>query len=359
MPELRRDPIIDRWVIIAENRGARPGAFVAGMSLGPPPREAAFSPLTGAIAPHATEVCPFCPGNEHETPPATFVLHDETSRPDVTGWRVRIVPNKYPALLAEKAALAEPPPGRAGSSEPLLCVRAAAVGVHEVIVDTPRHIMTVGELSDRELTDSLAATRLRLQALRGQTDLAHALVFRNVGRAAGSTREHVHGQLMATRQVASLVRAELAGAKQYFDEHRQCVFCRVIEDELAHHERVVCESPAFVALCPFASRLPYETWILPKRHASHFEQIAVEDLADLASLTRGTIAKIERLSQPPAYNLIFHSSPFDSLSIEHYHWHIEIIPRLTIPAGFEWGSGWTVNPVSPETAAGVLRAMDG
>jgi UDPglucose--hexose-1-phosphate uridylyltransferase len=355
MPELRRDPILDRWVIIAENRGERPGAFVAGMSMALPPRDVAFSPLTDAIAPRPTDVCPFCPGNEHETPPATFVLHDEPGQTDVRGWRVRIVPNKYPALLAEEAALAEPPLGRAGSSEPALCVRAPAVGVHEVIVDTPRHIMTVGELSDSELTDSLAATRLRLQALRHQTDLAHALVFRNVGRAAGSTREHVHGQLMATRQVVSLVQAELTAAKQYFDERRQCVFCRVIEDELAHNERVVCESPAFIALCPYASRLPYETWILPKRHASHFEQIAVEDLADLTSLTRGTIAKIERLSQPPAYNLIFHSSPFDSLSIEHYHWHIEIIPRLTIPAGFEWGSGWTVNPVSPETAARVLR----
>jgi UDPglucose--hexose-1-phosphate uridylyltransferase len=353
MPELRRDPIIDRWVIIAENRGTRPGAFVDGALFDLP-----LAPRAPSAIADEADVCPFCPGNERETPPATFELRDDAGRPDVAGWRVRIVPNKYPALIDETVA-----DSWRGSDfsprPPSLFATAAAAGVHEVIIDTPRHVATVGELTDGELSESLLATRARLQSLRRRTELAHALVFRNVGRAAGATREHIHSQLMATQGVASLVRAELEGAKQFFDEHRQCVFCRMIAEERVLAQRVVCESAKFIGLCPYASRFPYEMWILPKQHASHFEQIAVEDLDDLARLARGTTARIERLSQPAAYNLIFHTSPFDSLAIEHYHWHIEIIPRLTIPAGFEWGSGWGVNPVSPETAAGVLRRLDG
>jgi UDPglucose--hexose-1-phosphate uridylyltransferase len=353
MPELRRDPILDRWVIIAENRGERPGAFAAGAAFEMP--WSALPPALSADARGAADVCPFCPGNEHETPPAVFVLPGDAGQAGAPGWRVRIVPNKYPALVEEEV---ESSRGSARPSEPSLFVAAPAAGVHEVIVDSPRHVTALGELTDAEFADSLVATRLRLQALRRQTDLAHALVFKNVGRSAGATLEHVHSQLMALRDVAALVKAEIQAAKRYFDEHRQCVFCRMIDDELAGTKRVICDSPLFVALCPYASRFPYETWILPRRHGGHFDQIAVEDLADLASLARGVIVRIERLSQPAAYNLIFHTSPFDSLSIEHYHWHIEIIPRLTIPAGFEWGSGWAVNPVSPETAAGVLRAMD-
>jgi UDPglucose--hexose-1-phosphate uridylyltransferase len=324
------------------------------MPLGPTQRTLAIAPPPDSIAAQAIDVCPFCPGHESETPPATLVLPDGVHPPGDAGWRVRIVPNKYPALIDE-AALAATPRGSGQSTEPLHFAMPAA-GIHEVIIDTPRHITTLGELTDAELVDSLAATRLRLRAICSSTHLAHALVFRNVGRAAGATREHIHSQLMVTREVGSLARAELEAAKRYFDEHRQCVFCRLIDEERAHGKRLICESAAFIGLCPFASRFPYETWILPRRHASHFEQLDVEDLDDLAKLTRGIVAKIERLSHSPAYNLIFHTSPFDSLSIEHYHWHIEIIPRLTIPAGFEWGSGWAVNPVSPETAAGVLRA---
>jgi len=359
MPELRRDPIIDRWVIIAENRGERPGAFAAGLPE-PLSRQDSFTERSSENTPNAADICPFCPGNERETPPATFELRADPGRPDAPGWRVRIVPNKYPALIDKDAGLAVPSRGSVDlSAESSLFISAPAAGVHEVLIDTPRHITVLGELTNAELADSLAATRLRLQAIRRQTDLVHALVFRNVGRAAGATREHLHSQLMATHDVASLVRAELEGAKRFFADCRRCVFCRMIDEEGTLNKRVVSESRAFIALCPYASRFPYEICILPKEHASHFEQTAVEDLADLANLTRGTIAKIERLSQPPAYNLIVHTSPFDSLSIEHYHWHIEIIPRLTIPAGFEWGSGWAVNPVSPETAAEVLRGMDG
>ena len=343
MPELRRDPIVDRWVIIAENRAARPGALVAHDSPGPP-----------AIA--SVEPCPFCPGNEAETPPEVFELRNPTNDPNPRDWRVRVVPNKYPALVSETAS--QPDRGTYAPRYPdaeSLFAAVPAFGVHEVIIDTPRHVTTVGELTNDEFADSLTALRARLEALRHQPDLKHALVFKNVGRAAGATREHLHSQLMAGKLVPPLVAEELRGAKRFYDQHRQCVFCRMIDDERSSGERIVGESEAFVALCPFASRFVYEMWILPKGHASHFGSINDGDLADLANLARRAIARIESLSRPPAYNLVIHTTPFDSLATEHYHWHMEVFPRLTIAAGFEWGSGCAVNPISPEAAARVLR----
>ena len=160
---------------------------------------------------------------------------------------------------------------------------------------------------------------------------------------------------MAGELIPPLVEEEIRGSRRFFDEHGQCVFCRMIEEELTLGLRIVCESASFVVVCPYASRFPYEMCILPKLHASHFESHGDEDLTDLAKLTRCAIAKIERLFQPVAYNLVLHNSPFDGAAIEHYHWHIEVLPHLTIPAGFEWGSGCAVNPVSPESAAAVLR----
>jgi UDPglucose--hexose-1-phosphate uridylyltransferase len=347
MPELRRDPIVDRWVIIAENRAARPGALVNASDS---PRE----PTTAGL-----ETCPFCPGYESETPPAVFALRGHANDPNASDWRVRVVPNKYPALVSETAS--QPDRGtyvpRSPGPESLFAA-APAFGVHEVIIDTPRHVTTVGQLTNEEFADSLTAVRARLEALRHDLRLKHAIVFKNVGCAAGATREHLHSQLMASNLVPPLVAAELRGAERFYDTYRQCVFCRMIDDECASGERVVDQSSAFVALCPFASRFAYEMWILPKGHASHFGSINDGDLADLANLARRAIARIESLLRSPAYNLVIHTTPFDSLAIEHYHWHMEVFPRLTIAAGFEWGSGCAVNPVSPEAAARVLRTFD-
>jgi UDPglucose--hexose-1-phosphate uridylyltransferase len=344
MPELRRDPIVDRWVIIAENRATRPGALLDATD----PR--GVPPIAGF------EMCPFCPGNEAETPPEVFALRTHSNNLNSPGWRVRVVPNKYPALVRETAS----PPDRGtyvprSPSAESLFAAAPAFGVHEVIIDTPRHVTTVGQLTDEEFADSFAAIRARLEALRREPDLKHALVFKNVGRPAGATREHLHSQLMAGNLVPPLVTEELRGAARFYDQHRQCVFCRMIDDERNARERIVGESGAFVAFCPFASRFAYEMWILPKEHGASFGSINDGDLADLASFARRAIAKIESLSRLPAYNLVIHTTPFDSLAIEHYHWHMEIFPRLTIAAGFEWGSGCAVNPVSPEAAARVLR----
>jgi UDPglucose--hexose-1-phosphate uridylyltransferase len=346
MPEFRHDPIDNRWVIIAESRAARPGAFTTSVGWAVPtiPTEQTHAPVGTA---HPT--CPFCPGNERETPPEVFALRAGDSKANSPGWRVRVVPNKYPALAMELA----PVPAQ---EAPSLFSSFPAIGVHEVIIDTPRHLGTIAELTDGEFTESWFAIRSRLHALRELASLKHALVFKNVGRASGASIEHVHSQLMATQTITPLVAEELRGAKNYFDAHSQCAFCQMIEAERSAGARLVAESLGFIALCPYASRFAYETWVLPRRHQSHFEATGDGDLADLASFSRGIIGKIERLCQPPAYNLILHTSPFDTTALDHYHWHIEVIPRLTISGGFEWGSGCFANPVSPENAAAVLRS---
>jgi len=354
MPELRRDPILDRYVIIAENRAARPGAFAAGVDAGwaVPTIAKSAEPLVGTAHP----TCPFCPGNERETPHEVFSLRDTASEPDQPGWRVRVVPNKYPALESEMESRRH-----RGTDVPRspFFQASPATGVHEVIVDTPRHVTTVGELSDTEFSEVLSVVRSRLLALRQDPRLKYALVFKNVGRAGGASIEHLHAQLMATDRVPPLVADELRSASVFFNEFRQCLFCRMIETEREQGIRVVAESAAFIAFCPYASRFAYEMWILPKGHASHFESTAMEEIADLASFARRAIDTIERLSRPTAYNFFLHSSPFDSVAIEHYHWHIEVVPRLTITAGYEWGSGCAINPVSPETAAAALRVLVG
>jgi UDPglucose--hexose-1-phosphate uridylyltransferase len=346
MPELRHDPIVDRWVIIAQDRAQRPGALVGAPS------------TLSAAAAGVSEVCPFCPGNEAETPPEVFAVRNDGDQANSPHWRVRVVPNKYPALVRKTRDNGDrrvPLSGDFGARR--LFDSEPGFGVHEVIVDTPRHVTRVGALTDDELADSLLAIRARLWALREERDLKHALVFKNVGHAAGATREHIHSQLMASQLIPPLVAGELRGAERFFRKNRECVFCRMIADERELGVRIVGESAAFVALCPFASRFPYEMWILPQAHSSDFDSTGSVDLADLASLARSTIARIETLSSPLAYNLVIHTSPFDSLAVEHYHWHMEVFPRLTVAAGFEWGSGCAVNPISPEDAAGVLRTI--
>jgi UDPglucose--hexose-1-phosphate uridylyltransferase len=349
MPELRRDPILNRYVIIAENRAARPGAEV-GWAM------TTDAESTAKLVGTAHPTCPFCPGNEHETPDEILALRGDATQQNQPGWRVRVVPNKYPALERDVV----PPPHRGTDGPQSLFFQASpAVGAHEVIIDTPRHVTTVGALRDLEFAELLSVVQSRLLALREDPRLKHALVFKNVGRAGGASIEHVHTQLMATDFVPSLVVEELRSARAFFAEHRQCLFCRMIAAEREQGVRVVAESAGYLAICPYASRFAYELWILPKRHASHFESIPAADVSDLASFTRHSIATIEQLSQPTAYNFFLHSNPFDSVAIEHYHWHIEVVPRLTIAAGYEWGSGCAINPVSPEAAAAVLRALLG
>lgn len=335
MPELRKDPIVGRWVIIAENRAERPQELVEGEASPADPSE-----------------CPFCAGREACTTPEIASYRAAGTAADSPGWRVRTVPNKYPAL--ESIGVAEPH----GQG---LFQGLSGVGVHEVIIESPRHLRGTQDLSIAELAEVLAMYRDRLVALASDKRLVYPMIFKNVGAAAGASLEHTHSQLIATPIVPINVAEELAGAEAYFQTSGQCVYCALLASEREQRQRLVEQSPAgdstgFVAFCPYAARFPFETWVLPAQHASRYETLSDSDCTELARVMRVVLAKIDAALDRPAYNYIIHTAPFDTNANDHYHWHMEIIPRVTKTAGFEWGTGFYINPVSPEEAAATMRA---
>lgn len=338
MPELRKDPIVDRWVIIAKNRAERP----LELSEGAPTRRT------------ATADCPFCEGHERETTEEVLAVRTSGSTANGPGWRVRVVTNLYPALLPGAGAFA-PSATNLFDAQP-------ALGAHEVVIEHPRHLLGTSDLTVDELTEMLLVYRERLASLRAQKKYLQPIVFKNVGAAAGASIEHAHSQIMALPMVPREIAAELLAASRYHQHNRQCIYCQLLADELSSGQRVVypTANPAaarFVALSAYAARCPFETWVLPAEHQSDFEQLSLADARELAAVMRAVVAKIDASLDRPAYNYIIHTSPFDTYANDHYHWHIEIIPRVTKTAGFEWGTGLAINPVPPEEAAAIMRAL--
>lgn len=328
MSEFRKDPLSDHWVIIAPNRAERPEQF-----------EASSGRLPGR--------CPFCRGHEQDTPPAS-AAYSASGEPIVEGpWQVRVVPNKYPAV--EDVGQAQP--ARRGFYEVL-----HGVGVHEVIIECPDHVSDFGCLSDADAGLVFRTYRDRLAHWRNDSRLAYGQLFKNSGNAAGASLEHAHSQLIATPVVPTQVQSELERSWAFFQQHGRCVFCEMLEREVAEGTRVVAETAEFVAICPFASQFAYETWIIPKDHASQFEFAKDGELGSLACLVRDLVRRVDCLLKDPGFNYLIHTAPFGSGHLQHYHWHLEFFPRLAKTAGFEWGAGDYINIVAPEQAAAMLRA---
>ncbi len=331
MPDLRKDPIVGRWVIVAKSRAKRPYDFDST----PQRRRGQF--------------CPFCEGNEDMTPDEIIAYRRPGSQVNREGWRVRVVPNKFPALEIE---------GELHKRGEGIYDMMRGVGAHEVIIESPRHLVSTSELTDEELREVLWVYRDRLVDIKKDPRLVYGMIFKNVGAAAGASLEHSHSQLIVTPIVPINVWEEMTGSLEFFRYRGRCVYCDMIQQELATEKRVVVDTPGFLAFCPFASRFPFETWILPKVHSSHFENIQKNGVDELSGITRQVIGKIEAALDQPAYNYIIHTAPFDTQELGHYHWHLEIMPSLTRAAGFEWGTGFYINPVPPESAAAFLREVD-
>ncbi|HIP96098.1 MAG TPA: galactose-1-phosphate uridylyltransferase [Anaerolineae bacterium] len=339
MPELRKDPVIGRWVIISTERAKRPSDF--------------------KVAPEARRPgpCPFCGGHEGETPPEIFALRENGDEPNSPGWQVRVVPNKYPALRIEGGL------NREGVG---MCDMMNGVGAHEVIVETPDHDKTMADLDEFQISKILWVYTQRIADLGKDDRFKYVLVFKNQGEAAGASLQHAHSQLIATPVTPKRVKEELVGAQAYYNYKQRCIFCDYIKQETRFFtERLVMETDGFVALSPFAARFPFETWILPKRHMCDFTYIKDQEFGALAHVLRTILNKMRVALNDPAFNYILHTAPFRRprpgywATVEYdYHWHIEIIPRLTKMAGFEWGSGFYINPTSPEVAAQVLRNIE-
>ncbi len=331
MPELRKDPVIGRWVIIATERTRRPSDFVV--------REEACI--------LDTSTCPFCEGNESKTPPEILCYRDGT-RPDGPGWSVRVIPNKFPALAIEGDL------ARMGDG---MFDKMNGVGAHEVIVETPRHECDMNGLSADQVERVVKSYRERVIDLDKDPRLQYILVFKNKGREAGASLEHTHSQLIALPIVPKRVLEELKGAEEYYRFKERCVFCDMIRQEMLDGVRVVAENPEFVILSPYAPKSPFETWILPKRHQSRFEKLDDGQVRYLAEIMHLLMRKMTNLLSDPPYNYMIHTAPLHT-DPAHYHWHIEVMPKLTQVAGFEWGSGFYINPAPPEDAARELRAVD-
>ena len=329
MPELRRDPVTGRWVIIAVERTKRPGDFKTA----PVPRRGPAS-------------CPFCEGSESTTPPEVAACREPGSAPNGPGWRVRAIPNKFPALMIE---------GELDKRGEGIYDRMNGVGAHEVIIETPKHDLGLTDLPAERIREVLGLYRERLLDLRRDNRLIYGLIFKNEGEQAGASLEHTHSQLIMTPIVPFRVAQEIQGAKLFFDYRGRCIFCDIVQHEISSGDRLVINEKNFVAFEPYASRFPFETWILPKRHLSHFEATDDTLLGELAYVLKTTLKKIEVSINKPAYNYLIHTSPLNIGPIEHYHWHFEVIPRITRVAGFEWGTGFYINPVPPENAARYLR----
>ena len=233
----------------------------------------------------------------------------------------------------------------------------AGVGAHEVIIESPKHVLSMAQIGEENIREVLWVYRDRLVDLKRDPRLVHGMLFKNVGAAAGASLEHTHSQLIVTPIVPISVWEEMTGALEFFNYRGRCIYCDMVHQEIANEKRIVLDTTHFTAFCPFASRFPFETWIIPKQHSSHFENIPKPGVDDLASVLRQVLNQLEVALDCPPYNYIIHTAPFDHQEQLHYHWHIEIIPRLTKVAGFEWGTGFYINSVPPEDAAAFLREV--
>jgi UDPglucose--hexose-1-phosphate uridylyltransferase len=328
MPELRKDPIIGRWVIISTERGKRPGDF--------PPVD---SKARGGF-------CPFDSGNEDKTPPEVFAFREPGTQPDTPGWRVRVVSNKFPALKIEGPLV------RRGEG---VFDKMSGIGAHEVVIENPDHGKALCELEIPQVEEVVKAFVHRIQDLKKDERFRYILVFKNHGEQAGASLEHPHTQIIATPIVPKRVAEELKGAEQHYKLKERCIFCDILHQELEDGVRVVSQNEGCASLTPFASRFPFETWLLPKWHTSRFEDMTDAQVSSVAELLRDTLRRLKGALNAPPYNFMIHAAPCQDAELPFYHWHIEIIPKLTKVAGFEWGTGFYINPTLPEEAAQYLR----
>jgi UDPglucose--hexose-1-phosphate uridylyltransferase len=329
VPELRKDPITHRWVIISTDRAKRPTDFV---------RE--------KVTIRGSGFCPFCPGNELKTPPEIVAYRPDGSGPNRPGWTLRVVPNKFPALGIEGIL------NRQGEG---LYDKMNGIGAHEVIIETTDHQLTLASMPVRRVEEVIWSYRDRILDLKKDRRFRYILIFKNHGGAAGASLEHTHSQLIALPVVPKRVREEVDSAREYYNYKERCVFCDILRQETEASIRVIAENSDFVALAPFAPRFPFETCILPKVHQSAFEESQKHEYENLARILKEMLMRLDKVLDSPAYNYIIHTSPLTETNNDHYHWHVEIMPKLTKVAGFEWGTGMYINPTPPEEATRFLR----
>jgi len=332
MPELRQEPLTDTWVIIATERSKRPSDFASDKK------------DTGG----GPDNCPFCLGNEHMTPPEILALRESGTEPNAPGWSIRVFENKFAALKSGGEA-------RKGSEGPY--ENMDGVGAHEVIVESADHNRNLQDEKVEHVEEILRTWRARFQQLADDANIKYTQLFKNYGSVAGASLAHPHSQLIATPLVPKNISEEIKGMENYYERNGRCYFCDALDFEKREQERVVAENNTFLSFCPYAARFPFEIWIVPKAHQEHFHSMTDSELHDLAQILKESVGKLAGALNDPPYNLVVHTAPYNFDKNKRYHWHIEILPRLTKVAGFEWGTGYYINPTPPESAADFLRQV--
>ncbi len=378
MRELRKDPVTHEWVIIATERSARPadiGGKVGdnrrgvgehkggdGVNGGAGAGRVDSNNAGGCVCTVDTDegegvitekggrrLCPFCEGNEFLTPSEVFSLRDQGSSPDGPGWKVRVVPNLF-AALDERVPLDKSGRG--------MFDLMSGTGRHEVFIEGPDHQLAIDQVAFEQTAMVLSAYKERYLALREDSSIQHILIFRNHGAEAGASLRHPHSQLIATPMIPSQVERELEGIDRYQAFRGRCVYCDLVREEERMGERLVAANEGFVAFTPFASRYPYEVWVVPREHRAGFAFIDDGELTLWTAIVRQVLGKLRQALNDPPYNYTLHTAPIVEDKGPRYHWHQEIYPRLTTAAGFEMGTGIYINIFSPEEAAERLRNVN-
>ncbi|KAK4787138.1 hypothetical protein SAY86_010971 [Trapa natans] len=328
-PELRKDVVTGRWVVFSTARSKRPSDFKSK------------SPSGSGNS--NSQNCPFCVGNEHLCAPQIFRVPPDPS----SEWKIRVIENLYPALdrnLRQRDAQGEESP------EVL-----AGFGFHDVVIEGPAHGVRLSDQSPREVRDVLIAFRTRIKELAAVEEIKYVQVFKNHGASAGASLSHPHCQMIALPIVPPNVSTRLDSMKDHFRQTRQCALCEAPSNKL-----VINESTHFVSFVPFAAIYPFEIWITPRIHSSHFHEIDEDKAADLGSLLKLMLQKISVQLEDPPFNFMIQTTPLRATTSElpYAHWFLQIVPQLSVVGGFELGSGCYINPIFPEDAAELLREVN-
>jgi len=329
MSEMRFNPITLDWVVMAPDRALRPDHF----------HQQAVEHLA---RPSHRDDCPFCVGNEALTPAEIT----RVTAPDGS-WLVRVIPNKYSVFEATLDMQRK----KQGTFRSM-----AAAGVHEVVVEHPRHDLELGEMEPAHLVLLLRMYRERYQVLRGNSLVESIVIFKNQGQRAGSSLEHAHSQITAAPVLSSQVCMRLQEARRFHELEGGCLYCTVLHEELLAEERIIEAGETFVAFMPYAALSPYHTWVFPRKHQASFDEISDTDIEELAGLLSRLLRRMKAAAGAPDYNITIRSAPVGEVS-GCFHWYISIVSRISQLAGFELGSGTYINSMRPERCAERVRGI--
>jgi UDPglucose--hexose-1-phosphate uridylyltransferase len=329
MPELRQDPVTGTWVILSPERKVRPQFYLPG-------GDVELSPQN----------CPFCEGNESMTPPEVYALREDGSLPNHAGWRLRTVPNKFPALRVEGDL------DRQGEG---FYDKMNGIGAHEVVIETREHDMGMDQLPRETVSDIFITFKQRILDLKKDVRFKYIQVFKNHGSLAGATIPHPHSQIVALPVVPAAVDRKLERCKAHFSQKERCIYCDIIRQEIEYRKRVLLENSHFIVMSPFAPMFPFELRIYPTIHSSVFQGMDDSLFPFLAEILKKNVACINTALESPAYNLVLHNAPFDRDASVYFHWYLELIPIITGTGGFELGTYSYINPTPPEEAIEILR----